>query len=141
MTETQTEPSKELENQPLEPQPPQKPWRRISKPVGFLAAIGILSGVGFGVYRLFFYQPEPDGLFLSPPLTLLAGVFSPLATMPSFMQWLSYLDPLRYFVEICRGVLLKGVGFETLWPQVLVLLSFAVVLMSLSIRQFRRQLS
>ena len=66
MAETQTEPSKELENQPLEPQPPpQKPRRRIPKPVGFLAAIGLMSGVGFGVYRLFFYQPEPDGLFLS----------------------------------------------------------------------------
>jgi len=57
------------------------------------------------------------------------------------MQWLSYLDPLRYFVEVCRGVLLKGVGFETLWSQVVALLIFAIVLMTLSIRQFRRQLS
>lgn len=79
--------------------------------------------------------------FVNPPLILLSGAYSPTSTMPSFMQWLSYLDPLRYFVEACRGVLLKGVGFETLWLQVLVLLSFATVLMTLSIRQFRHQLS
>lgn len=86
-------------------------------------------------------QAQMMAFFINPPLTLLAGAFSPISTMPSFMQWLSYLDPLRYFIEVCRGVLLKGVGFETLWPQVLVLLSFATVLMTLSIRQFRRQLS
>jgi ABC-2 type transport system permease protein len=61
--------------------------------------------------------------------------------MPTFVQWLTYLDPLRYFVEVARGILLKGVGLEALWPQVLILLIFATVLMTLSIRQFRRQLS
>jgi ABC-2 type transport system permease protein len=79
--------------------------------------------------------------FINPPLVELSGAFSPTSTMPSFVQWLSYLNPLRYFVEVCRGVLLKGVGFETLWPQVLLLLSFAMVLMILSIRQFRRLLN
>lgn len=53
---------------------------------------------------------------------------------------ITYLDPLRYFIEVCRGILLKGVGIETLWRQVLILLVFATVLMTLSIRQFRRQL-
>ena len=73
------------------------------------------------------------------PLFLLSGAISSTSNMPVFVQWLSYLNPMRYFIEICRGVLLKGVGFETLWPQVLVLLSFVTVLMTLSIRQFRRQ--
>jgi ABC-2 type transport system permease protein len=86
-------------------------------------------------------QAQLMAFFVNPPLILLSGAYSPTSTMPSFVQWLSYLDPLRYFVEICRGVLLKGVSFEILWPQVLVLLSFATVLMTLSIRQFRRQLS
>lgn len=86
-------------------------------------------------------QAQLMSFFIIQPLILLSGAISPTSTMPSFIQWLSYLDPLRYFVEVCRGVLLKGVGFETLWPQVLVLLGFATVLMTLSIRQFRRQLS
>jgi HlyD family secretion protein len=74
MTETQIEShnSKQftsspvrVEEKPLEPQPPPKKPRRIPKPVRLLAAIALLAGVGYGVYRLFFYQPEPDGLFLS----------------------------------------------------------------------------
>lgn len=86
-------------------------------------------------------QAQLMSFFVIQPLILLSGAISPTSTMPRFIQWLSYLDPLRYFIEVCRGVLLKGVGFETLWTQVLVLLCFATVLMSLSIRQFRRQLS
>ncbi|MBD1909005.1 HlyD family efflux transporter periplasmic adaptor subunit [Leptolyngbya sp. FACHB-16] len=45
--------------------PPQKPRRGIPKPVRILGAIALLAGLGFGIYRLFFYEPEPDGLFLS----------------------------------------------------------------------------
>lgn len=86
-------------------------------------------------------QAQLMTFFVNPPLIILSGAYSPTSGMPSFIQWLSRLDPLRYFIEVCRGVLLKGVGFEALWPQVLVLLSFATILMLLSIRQFRRQLS
>ena len=49
-----------------EPQPPPpKPKRRIRKLLLILGAIALFAGVGYGVYRLFFYQPEPEGLFLS----------------------------------------------------------------------------
>ena len=76
MTQTQPNPTHDskqapsiAENdlkQPSKPQPsPQKPRRRIPKPVLILGAIALLAGVGYGVYRVFFYQPEPDGLFLS----------------------------------------------------------------------------
>lgn len=71
MTQTQTESSNNpkqvlsnpgVEEKPSEPQPPvQKP--QVPKPVRILAAIALLAGVGYGVYRLFFYQPEPEGLF------------------------------------------------------------------------------
>jgi ABC-2 type transport system permease protein len=79
--------------------------------------------------------------FVNPPLVLLSGGNFPILAMPTFMQWLSYLDPMRYFIEVYRGVLLKGVGLEILWPQVVILSIFATILMSLSIRQFRRQLT
>lgn len=69
MTQTQTEPSNnpKLVGEPLsEQKPPQKkPDRGMTKPVRLSAAIALLAGVGYGVYRLFFYQPEPNGLFLS----------------------------------------------------------------------------
>lgn len=51
--------------QPLDSPPPKPPWQKIPKPVRILGAIGLIAGLGFGIYRLFVYQPEPDGLFLS----------------------------------------------------------------------------
>ena len=80
MTQTQTDPTNDsrqadsveekeqtLKGQPTgEAQPPhKKPSRRIPKPLLILGAIALVAGVGYGVYRLFFYQPEPPGVFLS----------------------------------------------------------------------------
>jgi ABC-2 type transport system permease protein len=103
--------------------------------------VGISIGILLACFAKSEQQAQLTAFFINPPLIILSGATTPTSAMPSFIQSLSYLDPLRYFVEVCRGVLLKGVGFETLWPQVLVLLSFVTVLMTLSIRQFRRQLS
>ena len=61
--------------------------------------------------------------------------------MPTAFKYLSLLDPLRYYVAITRGILLKGVGLEVLYPQAIALVLFAVVLMSISITRFRLQLS
>ncbi|MBA3920767.1 MAG: ABC transporter permease [Nostocaceae cyanobacterium] len=102
--------------------------------------VGISIGILIATYSKSEQQTQLTAFFVNPPLVLLCGATTPISSMPTFMQWLTYLDPLRYFTEICRGFLLKGVGLETLWPQVVILLSFAVVLMSLSIRQFRQQL-
>ncbi len=103
--------------------------------------VSISIGILLATYSKSEQQAQLTAFFVNPPLVLLCGATTPISSMPTFVQWLTYLDPLRYFVEVCRGVLLKGVGIETLWPQVLVLLSFATVLMALSIRQFRHMLS
>lgn len=102
--------------------------------------VGISIGILIATYSKSEQQTQLTAFFINPPLVLLCGATTPISSMPTFMQWLSYLDPLRYFIEVCRGVLLKGVGIEALWPQVLILLVFATVLMALSIRQFRQQL-
>lgn len=103
--------------------------------------VGISIGILIATYSKSEQQTQLTAFFINPPLVILCGAISPISSMPTFVQWITYLDPLRYFIEVCRGILLKGVGIETLWPQVLILLLFAAVLMSLSIRQFRRQLS
>ncbi|WP_017318423.1 ABC transporter permease [Mastigocladopsis repens] len=102
--------------------------------------VGISIGILIASYSKSEQQTQLTAFFVNPPLVLLCGATSPISSMPTVVQWLSYLDPLRYFVEVSRGILLKGVGMEMLWHQVLILLIFATVLMSLSIRQFRRQL-
>lgn len=68
-------------------------------------------------------------------------MIAPIESMPTAFKYLSLLDPLRYYVAITRGILLKGVGLEVLYPQAIALVLFAVVLMSISITRFRLQLS
>lgn len=103
--------------------------------------VGISIGIIIACYVKSQQQAQLISFFISPPLILLSGGNSPIASMPTYMQWLSYLDPLRYYIEVCRGVILKGVGLAELWSQVLILLLFAIVLMGLSIRRFRNQLT
>jgi ABC-2 type transport system permease protein len=59
--------------------------------------------------------------------------------MPQFFQKLSYLDPLRYFVTIVRGVTLKNAPWAALWPNLVILMAFAMVLFSISAWRFRKQ--
>lgn len=103
--------------------------------------VGISIGIMIATYAKSEQQAQLTTFFINPPLVLLSGANSPIAAMPTWLQWVTYLDPMRYYIEVCRGVLLRGVGLQTLWPQVLILCVFAIVLTTLSIHQFRRQLS
>ncbi|WP_263365257.1 ABC transporter permease [Edaphobacter bradus] len=106
---------------------------------GGLAA---LAGIGIGVTIATVSQSQQQAqlltFFVNPPLTLLSGATSPLENMPDFFQKLSYLDPLRYMVMIVRGVTLKNAPWEALWPNLLALVVFAIVLFSFSAWRFRK---
>ncbi|MEP0890760.1 ABC transporter permease [Leptolyngbya sp. FACHB-16] len=103
--------------------------------------VGISIGIMIATYAKSEQQAQLTTFFINPPLVLLSGANTPIAAMPTFFQWLTYLDPMRYYIEVCRGILLKGVGLGALWSQVLILCVFAIALTGLSVRQFRRQLS
>jgi ABC-2 type transport system permease protein len=60
--------------------------------------------------------------------------------MPAVLQWLTYLDPVRYYLVIIRGTFLKGVGMAVLWPQMLALAVLGVALLAASIWRFRKSL-
>jgi ABC-2 type transport system permease protein len=77
--------------------------------------------------------------FVNPPITLLSGATSPLENMPDFLQKLSYIDPLRYLVKINRGGTLKDAPWSALWPNLLALCVFAIILFSVSAWRFRKQ--
>lgn len=79
--------------------------------------------------------------FITMPIIQLSGALSPLESMPPFFRNLSLLNPLRYYIVCLKGVLLKGVGLDVLWPHVLVLFCFAFVLLTLSASRFRKQLA
>ena len=60
--------------------------------------------------------------------------------MPDSIQYLTYLDPVSYFMEIVRGLFLKGSGVSVLWPQMLALAIFGVVILTFSSLRFRKRL-
>jgi ABC-2 type transport system permease protein len=77
--------------------------------------------------------------FIMPAITF-SGFGFPISTMPRWLQLMTYLDPLRYFLVILRGVYLKGVGFDVLWPQMWPMVLLAAAVISLSIFRFHKAL-
>jgi ABC-2 type transport system permease protein len=75
------------------------------------------------------------------PALLLSGFFYSLASMPLVLQLVSRLVPARYFVTITRGVFLRGVGLDLVWPSLVGLGLFAVAVIGMSIRTFRKELA
>jgi drug efflux transport system permease protein len=78
--------------------------------------------------------------FFTTPAFMLSGFAFPIANMPVAVQWLTYLNPLRYFVEIVRGLFLKGSGVDMLWPQMLCLTVYGVAMLGLSALRFHKTL-
>ena len=60
--------------------------------------------------------------------------------MPDVLQWLTYINPLRYYLVVIRGTFLKGIGIATLWPEFLAMAIIAAVLLTISILRFRKSL-
>ena len=63
------------------------------------------------------------------PAILLSGFMFPVSSMPEIFQWITLLNPLRHYLVIVRGLFLKGIGLEALWPQYLALLGIGVSLL------------
>jgi ABC-2 type transport system permease protein len=77
--------------------------------------------------------------FIMPAITF-SGFGFPIATMPHWMQLCSYAIPLRYFLVVLRGVYLKGVGMEILWPQMAAMAAWGVFLLAVAVFRFRKAL-
>ena len=71
--------------------------------------------------------------FFLMPMIYLSGFLAPIENMPQPIQWATYLMPLRYFLVIVRGIFLKGVGFEILWPQIAALGAWATLVLGLAV--------
>jgi ABC-2 type transport system permease protein len=120
----------------------------ISGGFGFLciaSTVFILTSLGLGLLISTCSRTQVQsvqmtmGLLL--PSLLLSGFVFPLEPMPWFIKVISYLLPLTYYLEIIRGVVIKGSGFMELWQPFGLLALSTVVLMSLSILRFRKQVA
>ncbi|MGA2359095.1 MAG: ABC transporter permease [Terriglobales bacterium] len=77
--------------------------------------------------------------FIMPAITF-SGFGFPISTMPPWLQYLTYLSPLRYFLVVLRGTYLKGVGMEILWPQMLAMGALGISLLTIAVLRFHKAL-
>ena len=108
------------------------------------SALCVLTGISIGTLLATFArsatQAQLMSFFVNPPLAVLSGALTPIDAMPKWIQPLTLLNPVRHFAAISREVLIKGVGLEVVYPQLVSLLAFTVVLVGISVWRFRRQL-
>lgn len=74
------------------------------------------------------------------PAVLLSGFLFEIASMPPVLRGITYLIPARYFITVTRGIFLKGVGLDVLWPQALFMAGFAALGLGLATRVFKKEL-
>jgi ABC-2 type transport system permease protein len=109
-----------------------------------LSAVFMLGTLGVGIYLSAVARTVAQAMQLSfltfLPSIYLSGLLFPIEGMPRPAQYLAAVVPLTYYLRVVRGIVLKGIGFEYLWPQLLPLLLFGAVVFTLSILRFRKQL-
>ena len=85
-------------------------------------------------------QAFATNFFVINPAFILSGFSFPIASMPDFMQWVSNINPMTYYLIVIRGTFLKGVGLDVLWPQMLALAALGFALLGSSVLRFRKSL-
>jgi ABC-2 type transport system permease protein len=85
-------------------------------------------------------QAMMSSFFFFNPAFMLSGFTFPVRNMPEPVQYLTYLNPVRYMMEIVRGLFLKGTGISTLWPQMLALAILGSAILTLSVLRFHKRL-
>jgi drug efflux transport system permease protein len=79
--------------------------------------------------------------FFLTPMIYLSGFIFPIENMPRVIQYATYLIPLRYFLVIVRGIFLKGIGLELLWPQAAALAAWGLIVLSLAVMRSRKRMA
>ena len=102
-----------------------------------MTAVYLMTTLGLGLFVSTVSNTQQQAMmttvfFFLTPMIYLSGFIFPIENMPGWIQPWTYLIPLRYFLVILRGIFLKGVGLEVLWPQALALLAWGVVILTLA---------
>jgi ABC-2 type transport system permease protein len=110
----------------------------------FATCLFLLSTLGIGLFISTVSRTQQQAMmttfFFILPFFMLSGFVFPIANMPEVVQWLTYLNPLRYFLVIIRGIFLKGVGLHVLWPQYAALTVLGILVFAGAVGRFRKRL-
>jgi ABC-2 type transport system permease protein len=103
-----------------------------------MCLVYLLTTLGLGLFVSTISTSQQQAMitvafFFLMPMIFLSGFIFPIENMPLVFQWVTYAIPLRYFLVILRGIFLKGVGLETLWPQALALAGWGLAILSAAV--------
>jgi ABC-2 type transport system permease protein len=104
----------------------------------------LMTSLGTGLFISTISRTQQQALmssfFFATPTFMLSGFAFPIRNMPQVVQYLTYLNPLRYFVEIVRGIFLRGTGADVLWPQMTALSIYGASMLLLAANRFHKRL-
>jgi ABC-2 type transport system permease protein len=110
--------------------------------LGAATGVYLLSTLGFGLFISTVSRSQQQAMMsafmFTFPAMLLSGFAFPVENMPASIQYLTWLNPLRHYLVIIRGIFLKGVGFDILWPQIAVLVVLGGSILTIAIYRFRK---
>lgn len=110
-----------------------------------LAVIYMFTTLGLGIFFSTVSQTQQQAMFFAWFFAIfsimLSGFFVPIENMPDIIQWITYLNPTRYFIYVMRGIFLKAAGLDVLWEQAVALIVFGITVLSLAIARFQKRLS
>ncbi|HRN26741.1 MAG: ABC transporter permease [Ignavibacteriaceae bacterium] len=111
----------------------------------FAALLFVLSNLGLGLFVSTVSKTQNQAMMASVfalmmPMIYLSGFAFPIENMPQVVQYITYLIPLRYFITILRGIVLKGIGFSSLWVETLVLFGMGAALLIMSSFRFSKKI-
>ena len=110
------------------------------------SCIYLLTTLGLGLFISTISNTQQQAMmtatfFFLTPMLYLSGFIFPIENMPAVIQPVTYLIPLRYFIIIVRGIFLKGIGIAVLWPQILALLAWGLIIVGLAVARSRKTLA
>ena len=110
--------------------------------IGAVLFLICMLGVGLLISTVSSTQQQAmvTAFFFIMPAIVFSGFGFPIATMPQWLQYCTYLSPLRYFLIVLRGTYLKGVGMDVLWPQMAAMGGLGVALLTIAILRFHKAL-
>jgi len=108
-----------------------------------ISFIFLLTTLGLGMFISTVTKTQQQAMFFAWFFSIFgimtSGFFTPISNMPQIVQYLTYLNPLRYFIKIVRGIMMKGASYDVLYPEILALAIFGVAIFTLSWIRFSKR--
>jgi ABC-2 type transport system permease protein len=110
-----------------------------------LSTLAFLATAGIGIWIATYARNQLQALlltfFILFPMMFLSGTITPVSAMPTWLQWLSFASPMQHYLALSLGIFLKGLGLAIVWPHVLALATFTLLILWISLRRFRTSLA